>query len=394
MNLKNKNVLFVSAYAANYGGNFILSLESLADLLGKEYDCNVNFLFPSQEEKQWIDELKKKYKVSFIKSCYKSSEKEIEHFINEWNIDLVYTHFDAYDIPVAKAIEHSNRNVKMVWHQHNHLYLYMDITKEKFKFLRKLKRNFCYWLQYGYYGKNAYFIPVSYEVGNFVCHYRNHFFTFPKENLSIEEYENIPLSRATMVPNGISLDRIRKDIFSPFSRAVPRFLSFGGETFYKGIACICDAADILWGRGYRFEVAITKGGNTKNFLDDKYGHSYPKWCKLIEQSNNISDIFMGCDAYISASYREGCSYAVAEATIYGLPMIQSDIPGTAFNAKNPSVLLFKRGDAIDLANRMEFMLNMDKDDLREKCMISSENIRRQMSMTNWCNSLLDIYKNL
>lgn len=51
MDLQEKNIMFACGYAAEYGGNFIMMLRSLADFLQQKYHAQVYFLFPVQEKK-------------------------------------------------------------------------------------------------------------------------------------------------------------------------------------------------------------------------------------------------------------------------------------------------------------------------------------------------------
>ena len=381
----------VSGYAAAYGGNFILMLKSLAARLKKEYQCNIIFVFPQQTQKQWLDDLNKEYIVRFTQNTYSKTTKEIMAFINEYDINLIHTHFEVYDIPVAKAIRNSKRDIKSVWHLHDHLTL--EKRKLSFALLRKLKTHLNYWLQYGFWGRKAFFAGVSAEVTHIATHYREHIFRFPKK-FSKEDFRRTDWPHAEVVINGIDISRINKTNEKKEVHKSFRFLTFGGDAFGKGISTILKASEILKSEGYRFELVITNGYKTPQLLELYFGGQTPEWLKIVNQTNDISQLFNACDAYISASLYETMSMAIAEASIFGLPIIQSDIPGTLWNSDTPSSFLFKVEDATDLANQMKTMMECDKKLLQEQCNISSEINTRRLDMNLWCEKITNIYKRL
>ena len=353
MNLYNKNILIVSGFAAEYGGNFILMLKSLAAKLKSEYQCNVIFVFPQQTQKLWLDDLSKEYIIRFTQNTYSKTTKEILAFINEYDIDLIHTHFEVYDIPVAKAIRSSKRDVKSVWHLHD--YLTLEKRNLSFASLRKLKTHFNYWLQYGFWGRRAFFAGVSAEVTHIATHYRKHIFKFPKK-FSNKDFNRTDWPNAEVVINGIDTSRIKKTVDNRKEHQCFRFLTFGGDAFGKGISTILKASEILEREKYDFELVITNGYKTPQLLEQYFGNTKPEWLKIVNQTDNISSLFGMCDAYISASLYETMSMAIAEASIFGLPVIQSNIPGTLWNSDTPSSFLFKVEDATDLANQMKNIL--------------------------------------
>lgn len=390
MNLNKANILIASGFAAPYGGNFVSMLKLLAEKLKNEYNCNIIFVFPKQDTKQWLQELQEEYIVCYTQKLYKSTTKEFIKFINEFNINLIHTHFEVYDIPVSKAISKCRKNIKMVWHLHDHLTL--EKKNLSFSFLRKLKTHFSYWLQYGYYGSRAYFIGVSAEVTHLATHYREHFFSFPKK-FAIEGSQNATYNRASVILNGIDLSRIKENT-SIFNNSIIRFFSVGGESYSKGIATIFKAAEILEKKNHKFEVIITKGYTTEKLLSEYFKEKRPNWLKVVHQTNDVSSLFSNADIYISSSFCETMSMCVAEASISGLPIIQSDIPGTYWNSDTPSSYLFKVGDSNELAYKMEELINTDKSLLKEQCRISSKINKGRLNINNWCKEIIYIYENI
>lgn len=389
MDIKNRHIAFACCYEAPYGGNFISMLTALGIILQERYGCKVHFIFPQQTPKEWLEKLQEKFCVGYTCKPYKKSEKDIYQLLYKWRIDLIHTHFENYDKPVAKAIKKGNLPIKMIWHLHD--YMSLDKTGLSLPHIRKILSNQKFWNHYGRWGRNAYYIGVSAEVTNFATHYRNHRFSYPKA-LSNKDLGRTCFPKAKVVINGIDTSRLRGRETYQFPSYQTTFLSFGGEAVSKGISCILDAAYILEKRGLDFEIRITRGYTVDNLFASRFSRGLPSWLRIVEQTNNIATLFDECHCYISASLRETMSMAIAEASIYGLPVIQSDIPGTWWNSNNPSTFLFHVNDAEELAAQMENVINADKSDLWEKVQITSKNNQSLLSMQTWIDRIVNIYQ--
>ena len=390
MNIYNKHIAIISSYEAPYGGNFIKILIALGNEIIRN-NAFPYFIFPRQTEKDWIRELGSKFVLGFTKKPYEDSVPDLLQLFTEWHINLVHSHFDAYDIPIAKAIKKSGKDIKMVWHLHD--YLTLDKTGLSFPWLRKILSNQKFWIHYGKWGKDAYYIGVSPEVTHFATHYRKHRFSYPLV-LKIDELESKSFPKAEVIINGIDIERLtRKQKYHvPNHKTI--FLSFAGECISKGIPCILDAADMLFQEGWNFELYLTRGYTLDSFIKYKYPKDIPEWLKIVEQTDDIVQLFDKCHCYISASLQETMSMAIAEASIYGLPIIQSDIPGTWWNAFNPSTFLFRTNNAQDLAKQMKLIINMDKEELANKVRQSSENNIKKLSMERWCKQIISVYQKI
>lgn len=384
MELHNKNILLACCYEADYGGNFIRMLTALADGLQQKFKAKAYFVFPTQTPKEWLQQLQTQYEVEFTCKPYSKSVNDLCLLLKKWKIDLVHTHFESYDIPVAKAIKKSHLDVKMVWHLHDNLTL--DKSGLNFKIIRKIGTHLRFKLQYGWYGRKAYFIGVSSEIAGFVCHYRHHLFTYPKEGIL---YDNSAFEKASVLLNGVDLSRIDGEYKRPNNQFF--FLTFGGHTFRKGIPCILDAAEILWKQGIDFSLIITNGVGTQEYIYDRYGGKLPANLKIVCQTNEVIKLFDKSMCFISAALKETMSMAIAEASIYGLPVIQSDIPGTYWNAKNESTRLFKVNDTVDLARQMKSIMAEDKQKLKRECHHTSESNKKMLSMDKWVDNVMNIY---
>lgn len=389
MELVRKNIAFVLSFEAPYGGNILKMLYALSELLAAKYEMGIHFIFPEQQEKEWLSVLKKKYKVGFTRKPYESSADDIYKLLSGWNIDIVHTHFDNYDIPVAKAITRSKRDIKHVVHLHD--YLSFDKTGLSLPWLRKRKTNFDLWKRYGWYCRKAYFIGVSAEVTNIATHYRNHFFSLPS-SYPDEVLEKMRFNRAEVLLNGIDMSRLEGEYHKPSGSF--SFLTFGGEARGKGIPCILDAAELVWREGYDFSLSITNGYTLQSYLQQRYPQELPDFLKIVGQTEKITDLFDSSHCYISASKYETMSMSIAEASIYGLPVIQSDIPGTYWNSLCPSTFVFEVDNARMLALRMIEVMGYDKIQLQEKCKETRVYNKERLKMSVWCDRVVSVYKKL
>lgn len=120
----------------------------------------------------------------------------------------------------------------------------------------------------------------------------------------------------------------------------------------------------------------------------------PEWLELKKAENNIAPLLERTSCFISAARGETMSLAIAEATYFLTPVIQSDIPGTYWNSKNPSAFLFKDGDYEDLANKMESFIQADKKELEEKCEVSKHNNEELLSPRSWCEDMVQLYERI
>lgn len=392
MDLNDKNICFVVAYAAPYGGNFIKMLIALANALTERCGCKILFIFPVQKDKEWLYMISQKYKVEFISSDVKTAEGELLKYFNDYRIDLIHTHFEKYDVAVAKSVRQSKQDIVQIWHIHD--CLSFDKTGLSLPKIRKFFTNQRFWYQYGKWGKNAFFISVSKEMAHFVNHYRRHRFSYPKE-FDDDVVSSEDLIRTEHVLNGIDTDRIHGDSTAKPKDSLFTFLTFGGEALAKGIREILDACEKLTRKNIKLRLLITEGYTTEKLLVSRYGDNLPEWVEVLNHTNDITSLYSQADCYISASKRETMSMAVAEASLIGLPVIQSDIPGTAWNAGNPSTFLFPMDDVGNLAEQMENVMNLTKSG--EIWPLVTETKRRnqeRLSMDKWVDKIIEIYQNI
>lgn len=115
---------------------------------------------------------------------------------------------------------------------------------------------------------------------------------------------------------------------------------------------------------------------------------------MVEQREDINELFQMADCFVSCSDFETFSYAICEATLAFMPVIQSDIRGTLWNAENPSTILFKKGSVDSLEEAMQRYMHSDAKKMQQNCRITRDRNLRKYSLDAWCNRIMSFYENL
>lgn len=141
-------------------------------------------------------------------------------------------------------------------------------------------------------------------------------------------------------------------------------------------------------------VYITRGTDTDDVVLEKFGNNAPSWCHIVDQRENINELFEMADCFVSSSDAETFSYAICEATIANMPVIQSDIDGTSWNVENPSTYLFKQGDSDSLAEAMMNYMKSNPKDLQQACLETRRNNLARYGLDAWCERIIRFYEQL
>lgn len=365
-------VYFLAQYAAPYMGNFVASLVCLEKALNHLGYC-VIYVFPQMAEtKVWMTEFAEEHEVYFtcdeVRSRFCISM--LKDLFHKKKPILIHTHFDGYDVAATKAS--ACFNCQIVWHLHNHLSFVSG-------WLKKIYQTLCFARHYGYYGRKGVFaISVSAETARFVSK-----FAFPQ-------------GRIVVIPNGIDTSRLRGPSLYREGRTASRqitkkvrFLTFGGRNIQKRVDLLLNAASLI-AEKVDFEIWITKGTDTEEVVRSLF-RQMPQWLTLIDQTEEIASLYGQVDCFISCSDCETFSYAVAEACYSGLPVIQSDIEGTAWNKPNPGCITFESGNEKKLAERMLQFCEQGAISM-EKAGSISRFIESRYTLNKWSESIIKFYK--
>ena len=327
-------IIHFSQFSAPYKGAFIKSLERLEEL-NKQYIKFV-YVFPEKTKKTfWINQFMVEHEVYFTNDNLINCEDEIQNIFNKTKPQVVHTHFDGYDMPVTWAkkmyLKRHKKDIKVIWHLHNSLSFHSNILKKIYQF-------FIFKYHYGYLASKVNIISVSQEMNHFVNR-------FKKRNQS--EMLRVVLS------NGVKLPEIGNNYELVIKKEFRVFGTFGGINKSKRVDLLLEAGQILEKKNLKFKILITKGVDTLEVVNQFFKGKQPDWVELMDQTDNVAEFYDKIDCFVSTSFHETFSFAILEATFYNKPVIQSDIEGTKWNAKNPSTLVFKSLNANDLSIKMD-----------------------------------------
>lgn len=355
MDIKGTTAVHLAQYAAPYLGNFVKSLMLLEKRLAKSGGGMVYVFPPQARDCVWFEGFASEHEVSLIQPG-KAGVAAIEAVIKKYKGNvLMHTHFEGYDEAVCKAVRRSGCDIPVVWHLHDHLSYQPNVLKVLYQRLCFFRHYYLPTLR-----SRVYTIGVSQEVDAFVHRFGGHF------------------KGSIVLPNGIDISRIYKTKdWTSEDDGIRRFVCLGGRNVQKRMDIALEAFKMLYDSGRlkpgEAMLRVVIGTDSRDVFSRVFGSdaALPQWLEPIEQDEDIVRVFDGTDCFISAAQHETFSYAVCEATLYGLAVIQSDIPGTMWNAGNPSVKLFKSLDVSDLADKIEDFISIDRHKLAEDTAITA-----------------------
>lgn len=365
-------VLQLPQFAAPFKGSFINSLEIL-ELVSKENFIYI-YCFPiAAANQEWMNDFKLKHTVYFIKENIQNSASELIEILRAEKPDIVHTHFEGFDIPIVKAVrkyeKETNKKIKVIWHKRNQFSFHKNHLKKIYQIL-------LFYIHYYYWGKEVNMIYVNNGIKRFI------------DNFSSKKHKH----QVQVIPNGIDVDKFRDGTTDTINKnELFTFGAFGGRNSDKRIDLLLNASTIL-AKNYQFKVRITKGVDTLQVVESIFGSHLPVWLDLVEQTSNPLQFYQKCSCFLSTSVRETFSNAIAEASIAGIPVIQSNIEGTMWNVNNPSTFIFESLNIEKLVNAMEIVMKYPTEDLKIKCQITQENNSQKYSIHNWCSQILNFYK--
>jgi glycosyltransferase involved in cell wall biosynthesis len=372
MNLQGTTVLHIAQYAAPYEGNFIKSLKCLEEYLIAE-GASMVYLFPKQAKFQpWYAAFAEVHKVF---TAEPSDRHDIKALLDNLRPAIIHCHFEGYDVTISKAVKQiDGYTPKIVWHLHD----WFQYLKHP---LKALYMRWRFFEHYCLHAKGVSVIGVCDEIIKFV--------------LRFKQLSGSDFYRKQTILNGIDLNRIHRPEITPKSHAPFTFLTFGGRNTSKRIDVTFAAFQKLFecDPNLPYKLKITEGTDTKLTINALLnGGNLPHWVELIPQTENVSSVFASADCFISASDCETFSYAVCEASIYGLPVIQTNIPGTRWNNENPATFLFSRGNADELAECIKHVAGTYQELTTARQKTRQNNLK--YTLDHWANQVINFYQKL
>ena len=344
------NCLLLASYAAPYAGNFIPSVLLLSKSM-RARGHRLIFVFPKEaQEKPWA-ELMRDEKVYYIdyRPYSPSTVSVLKKIIKDESIDINYSHFGGWDIPVKLAAPFK----PCVWHCRMNLRL--TTTAKKAKYFVKYKV-----IGFG----KTYSIAVSKPVGRLICSF-------------------ISEKRCDTVENGINFSRLTTLFREP--KREKKLLMMGWAPYVKGVDTVCAAFEK---NSENKKLLLSCQSATNDFLTERYGGTLPSWLETLEPTDDISRVFEKSDIFISASTTEAFSCSLAEALYSGLPCLVSDIDGTNWSHRFKNVFVFKTSDPDSLLEETEKCMKQAV--TKEDVGYNVELLKNEYSVEQWAEKIVGI----
>jgi glycosyltransferase involved in cell wall biosynthesis len=367
MNLQGQTILHAAQYAAPYEGNFIKSLKNLELHLQHE-GAKMVYVFPQGAKTQpWFSEFAESHEVY----AYDTTDIEaLQLLLGKVRPAIVHCHFEGFDVPMVKATKKIvGYQPKMVWHLHDWFHYHKNP-------LKALYMRWGFFKHYCLNAKGVSVIGVCEEITDFVSRFKR---------LSGSDFY-----RKKTILNGIDTNRIEQPEISSTSHNPFTFLSFGRKRVDVLFAAFKRIFDKMPTAPYR--LILTDGPATRQIIDKMAAGVVPNWCHLVQQTDNISSVFAQADCFISSADFETFSYAVCEASIYGLPVIQTNIPGTKWNNDNPSTFLFSPGCVDELAECIKQVADTYQQLTEARLKTRQNNLT--FVVDNWSKQIIKYYRDL
>jgi len=371
-------VLQIACYAQPFMGNFIRSLTALEQQLQTKGVETVYAFWGKAAHQPWYQEFSKQHHVYLTGDNYEHSEKEILHILEQEHPDIIHTHFDGFDISAQKACnkykKKYGKEIHQIWHLHN-------VKGLSQKGWHKQYWQIKFFVHYNLFGRKANIISVNTQMLKFSNYYRNLLHQTDKK-------------KSTVILNCLDLSRIESPSL-PLKRHEPfTFLSIGSRNIQKRFDTLLSAGEMLQKEGYAIRILITKGTDAKEVIDEYFHNQVPQWVQLVPEDDNINHLFSKVDCLVSTSIHETFSYTICEATVYGIPVIQSDIEGTAWNKDNPSTYLFETLNAMQLSQQMINVMQEKTEVLSRNCEMTRNTNRKNFPISKWCENVIDFYNSI
>jgi glycosyltransferase involved in cell wall biosynthesis len=132
----------------------------------------------------------------------------------------------------------------------------------------------------------------------------------------------------------------------------------------------------------------------EDFAKRSFPSGLPPWMRLAPEVDDVSGYYAASDVFLSASRLEGFPYGLAEAIATGLPVVRSDIWGTAYAADLPATVTFRLEDPDDLAHAVQEVLNWSPQERATRARAAADIVRARFGVESWARSVVAWYERI
>jgi glycosyltransferase involved in cell wall biosynthesis len=370
--MSGRSVVQVTLWNSPYLGNFMSSQLLLASHVRERFGLGTHFVLGDGAQGQpWLTDLEDQGCAWSIVPPERSRwSGHIARVVGDCDAALLHTHFTAADLQCASIA--SKAGVPCIWHIRTGFTGYSlkqrakDLVKWRLVARRRVAR----------------VITVSAWLGEFVCR------------------RGAPRDRVAVVPNPIVLDRFQE--MPDRAQARERFgldanadvvLALGWWPEVKGVDVFLSAMERLAAQRPSINALLVGNEQMDAYLAEHVPRR-PAWLRTSPFVDDAAWLFAAADTFVSASRHEGQSSAVGEAIACGLPVVMSDIVGTATWSLAPCVLTFPSEDATALAAQLEQVLARPPDARAEASSANRSWAHEHAGPGPWRERLATIYEEL
>lgn len=368
------NILVTADYRAPSSGNFIASLLELAERM-RDAGHSTCFLFPDNGTggyswSKWLES--SGFSVWLMDMGISEDEKVafLEKIVSENSIDLIHTHF-GFCHRILLTRRKDLHNVKVLIHDH------MDFSPEGN--LQKQKLRTLMW-------------SALYQV--------NGMGVVSVMEKKYKAYRLVSKKRNWYIPNGLSL---RRNVPRELTREERRqqlgisedqrlCLLLGWAMYGKGLDIAVKAVADLRQRDPSVHLGLVGFGdkpseNALQWIRERTGiEPLCDWVHFFSSTEDMFSYHRAADVYLSASRWEAFSYGVLETISQNVPVVLSDVEGTAWAQKYDKCLCYPVEDAQCCSRMIEAAL-LRREDPSNKAVLME-----RYGIDGWCRRMLEIYQ--
>jgi glycosyltransferase involved in cell wall biosynthesis len=321
-------LLLVCDFAARQPGAFIASQLAVARAVETELGLRTVLALPARAwRRDWVARVAAEgVAVRYLPASARERLRALPALAREHDARIVHAHFVWFDVDSALAAARTGAG--LVWHLHNGLLDY------------PLRRRLSDAGKVRVVGRRCdAVIAVSEQVRD-DARRRG----FPERALEV-------------VLNGIDVDRFGARPAAAGGDGPPVVLSYCWDPRRKGADVLLRAVARLRrsDAGPRPVLVLVGTERLHEHVVRELG-TVPDWVRVVAPVDDVAARLRAAAVFVSAAREEGFSYAVGEAMACGLPVIGSDIGGTAHFHDAPGYLTYPVEDDDALAARLARVL--------------------------------------
>ena len=283
--------------------------------------------------------------------------------IDNYQVQIVHTHFTKRQQHLAMVIATRFRKVKIFTHFHNH-------SIRANNFFKSIMRRVLY--------RRCHIVACS-------------------ESVYLSAVRDFPKTRKCFIDNGVNFDRLDQygEIANEEYGVLPEekvFLIFGFDFYRKGVDLAVLALQKLREQGHKFTLLVSLSTNFDEVhtnIEQILG-CMPEWVKIIKARNDVATLYNYVDLFLSPSREEGLPYSVVEAAYSKCSVVLSDISAQA-KLRIKYGYWFPDGDINALADAILKAEEEHKDKIQHWDEVKAY-MREQYALEAWSNKVAELYK--